>query len=98
MQEMALAAELQLPVILIMWNNDALQQIADDMTDADIANIGVVQKNPDFQMLAKAFGWSTSHAVSLDALSTAIKEAVTADGPSFIEVRDPEIRTSIDLS
>lgn len=98
MQEMALAAELSLPVILIMWNNDALQQIADDMTDADIANIGVVQKNPDFQMLAKAFGWSTTHAETLDALDTAIKSAVNADGPSFIEVRDPDIRASMNLT
>ncbi len=97
MQEMALAAELSLPVILIMWNNDALQQIADDMTDADIANIGVVQKNPDFQMLATAFGWNTTHAPTLDALTGAIEAALAADGPSFIEVRDPEIRASMSL-
>ncbi|MEM7424530.1 MAG: 5-guanidino-2-oxopentanoate decarboxylase [Pseudomonadota bacterium] len=97
MQEMALAAELRLPVILIMWNNDALQQIADDMTDADIANIGVVQKNPDFQMLAKAFGWATAHSLTLDDLSAAIGAALEANGPSFIEVRDPEIRASLAL-
>ena len=97
MQEMALAAELQLSVILIMWNNDALQQIADDMNDADITRIGVVQKNPDFQMLATAFGWQTAHAATLQQLRDSIKSALTVDGPSFIEVRDPEIRPSIDL-
>ncbi len=95
LQEMGLADELSLPVILIMWNNEALQQIADDMTEADIANIGVVQKNPDFQMLARAYGWNAAHAETLDALSASIASALEAGGPSFIEVRDPEIRASI---
>ncbi|MCP5081439.1 MAG: 5-guanidino-2-oxopentanoate decarboxylase [Alphaproteobacteria bacterium] len=95
MQEMALAEELGVPLIVIMWNNEALQQIADDMSDAGITKVGVVQKNPDFQALAKAYRWNSAHAATLDALTAAITTALAADGPSFIEVRDPEIRASV---
>jgi len=95
LQEMALAAETGLRVILVIWNNEALQQIADDMDDADITKIGVVQKNPDFQMLAKAYGWETVHAPTIDALGAAVKAALAHSGPSMIEVRDPEIRASM---
>lgn len=97
LQEMALAEELGVPLIVIMWNNEALQQIADDMSDAGITKVGVVQKNPDFQALAKAYRWNSAHAATLDALSDAITAALAADGPSFIEVRDPEIRASVSL-
>ncbi len=97
LQEMALAEELGVPLIVIMWNNEALQQIADDMSDAGITKVGVVQKNPDFQALAKAYRWNSAHADTLTALSAEIKAALAADGPSFIEVRDPEIRASITL-
>ena len=97
LQEMGLAEELGVPLIVIMWNNEALQQIADDMSDAGITKVGVVQKNPDFQGLAKAYRWNTAHAASLEALAEEIKTALAADDPSFIEVRDPEIRSSVPL-
>lgn len=95
LQEMALAEELGVSLIVIMWNNAALQQIADDMTDAGITKVGVVQKNPDFQALAAAYRWNSAHATTLNELSDAISAALSAEGPSFIEVRDPEIRASV---
>lgn len=97
MQEMALAEELKVPLIVVMWNNEALQQIADDMSDAGISKVGVVQKNPDFQAMAKAYRWNSAHAPTLEVLTNEIKTALAAQGPSFIEVRDPEIRASIAL-
>ena len=90
-----MAEELSVPLIVIMWNNEALQQIADDMSDAGITKVGVVQKNPDFQALAKAYRWNAAHTATLEALTQEIKAALAADGPSFIEVRDPEIRSSV---
>ncbi|MEM8687096.1 MAG: 5-guanidino-2-oxopentanoate decarboxylase [Pseudomonadota bacterium] len=95
LQEMGLAEELGVPLIVIMWNNEALQQIADDMSDAGITKVGVIQKNPNFQELAKAYRWNAAHAATLDALGAEIKAALAAEGPSFIEVCDPEIRGSL---
>ena len=63
--EMAVAKELNLPLVVILWNNDALGQIRDDMVEKQIAPVAVEQSNPDFQKLAEAFGY---HAAKPDSL------------------------------
>ena len=60
-QEMAVAAELGLPIVVIVWNNDALQQIHDDMVAADIPPNAVNQSNPNFLDLAQIYGWLLDH-------------------------------------
>ena len=55
-QELMTAVELDLTLPLIVWNNEALGQIRDDMRAAGIAPIGVVGRNPDFVALASACG------------------------------------------
>ena len=54
--ELGTAAEHKLPLVILMWNNDALGQIRDDMVNKGIQPNAVTLKNPDFQMLAKAYG------------------------------------------
>ena len=51
--ELGTAAEHKLPVVILMWNNNALGQIRDDMVSKGIQPNAVTLKNPDFQMLAK---------------------------------------------
>lgn len=87
-QELATAVELGLPVAILLWNNDALQQIAEGMTERGIPEVGVRLRNPDFQALAKAFGCRAIRPDSLDALKDAVRSAVVADGPTLIEVRE----------
>jgi 5-guanidino-2-oxopentanoate decarboxylase len=87
-QEMATAAELGLPLAILLWNNDALGQIAGDMVGRGIPEIAVKPRNPDFQGLARAFHCHARQPQSLAELIQALKDAFTADGPTLIEVRE----------
>jgi thiamine pyrophosphate-dependent acetolactate synthase large subunit-like protein len=87
-QELATAVELGLPIAILLWNNDALQQIAEGMTERGIPEVGVRLRNPDFQALARAFGCRAVRPDSLADLQDAVRAAVIADGPTLIEVRE----------
>jgi 5-guanidino-2-oxopentanoate decarboxylase len=87
-QEMATAAELGLPLAILLWNNDALGQIAGDMVGRGIPEIAVKPRNPDFQGLARAFHCHARQPRSLAELTQSLKEAFAADGPTLIEVRE----------
>jgi len=87
-QELATAVELGLPIAIVLWNNDALAQIAEGMTERDIPEIGVRQRNPDFIKLGKAFGCRTVRPTSLARFKAALDSAFAADGPTLIELRE----------
>ena len=84
--ELGTAAEHRLPLVILMWNNDALGQIRDDMVNKGIQPNAVTLKNPDFQALAKAYGCHAQKPQSLKALAEAIRAALAADGPTLIEM------------
>ena len=85
-QELATAAELELPIAILLWNNDALGQIAGDMVVRGIPEIAVKPRNPDFQALARAFHCKAIRPASLEELKLALAEAFQARGPTLIEV------------
>lgn len=87
-QELGTAAELGLPLPILIWNNDAFGQIAQNMRDVGIPEIAVRQKNPDFQTLAQAYGIRAVRPDSLKGIEAALKEALAAKGPTLIEVRE----------
>ena len=86
-QELATAAELGLPVVVVLWNNEALGQIRDDMIAKGISEVGVIQRNPDFLMLARAFCCHGVRPGSLEALGSELAAALEKDGPTVIEIR-----------
>ena len=86
-QELGTAAELGLPVAVLLWNNDGLGQIAGDMVERGIPEIGVKPRNPDYLALAKAFGCDAVRPQSLAELEAALRTAFEADRPTLIEVR-----------
>jgi 5-guanidino-2-oxopentanoate decarboxylase len=88
MQELGTAVELGLPLPILVWNNDAFGQIAYGMNKRDIPELGVRQRNPDYLALARAFGAEAVRADSLSALQEAIGAALSAKGPTLIEVRE----------
>jgi len=88
MQELATAVELELTLPILLWNNDALGQIAGDMRGRGIPEIAVKPRNPDFQALARAFHCRACRPESLEALKTALSESFRADGPTLIEVHE----------
>jgi len=87
-QELGTAAELGLPLPILLWNNDAFGQIAQNMRDVGIPEIAVKQKNPDFRTLAAAYGIRAVRPDSLKGIEAALREAFTANGPTLIEVRE----------
>jgi 5-guanidino-2-oxopentanoate decarboxylase len=87
-QDLGTAVEQHLPIPIIVWNNDALGQIAGDMVARGIPEFGVEPRNPDFLALARAFGAEGVRPQSLSGLSEAVQVALSAEGPTLIEVRE----------
>jgi 5-guanidino-2-oxopentanoate decarboxylase len=86
-QELATAVELELALPILLWNNDALGQIAGDMKGRGIPEIAVKPRNPDFQALARAFHCRACRPESLAELKAALSESFRAGGPVLIEVQ-----------
>jgi 5-guanidino-2-oxopentanoate decarboxylase len=85
--ELATAAEERIALPVVVWNNDALQAIADGMDERHIPRIGVEPRSPDFIRLAESLGCHGTRAASAEHLANSLREALAADRPTLIEVR-----------
>jgi len=85
--ELATAAEERLALPVIVWNNDALKEIVDQMDRRQIPRIGLEPKSPDFLGLAKSLGCHATRAASAEHLARSVREALLADRPTLIEIR-----------
>ncbi|MGL6242849.1 5-guanidino-2-oxopentanoate decarboxylase [Pseudomonas sp.] len=87
-QELATAVEeLDSPLVVLLWNNDALGQIRDDMIGLDIEPIGVLPRNPDFAALGRAFGCTVTEPQSLAELQTDLRHGFKRNGVTLIELK-----------
>ncbi len=84
--ELAAAAELRQSLPIIVWNNDGYAQIRDGMTRRGIPPVGVDSLNPDFPLLAHAFGCEGIRPGSLEEVSDSIERALRTPRPTLIEV------------
>lgn len=85
--ELATAAEERLALPVIVWNNDALNAIVEQMDQRQIPRIGVEPKSPDFVRLAESLGCHGVRATSAEHLSQSVRGSFAADRPTLIEVR-----------
>jgi 5-guanidino-2-oxopentanoate decarboxylase len=85
--ELATAAEERLALPIIVWNNDALKEIVDQMDRRQIPRVGVEPKSPDFLRLAESLGCHASRPASAEHLAQSVRGALIADRPTLIEVR-----------
>jgi 5-guanidino-2-oxopentanoate decarboxylase len=85
--ELATAAEERLALPVIVWNNDALKEIVDQMDQRQIPRIGVEPKSPDFLQLAQSLGCHSTRPASAEHLAQSVRDALLADRPTLIEVR-----------
>jgi 5-guanidino-2-oxopentanoate decarboxylase len=85
--ELATAVEERLALPVIVWNNDALNAIVEQMDRQQVPRIGVEPKSPDFLQLAQSLGCHASRALSAEHLAQAVRDALVADRPTLIEVR-----------
>ncbi|MBT0958852.1 acetolactate synthase isozyme1 large subunit [Alphaproteobacteria bacterium KMM 3653] len=86
LQELATAVELGLSLPIILWDNGKLGEIEDSMIRAQIAPNAVVQKNPDFGMLARAYGAKAAEPQSLAEIAEAVSTALKAPVPTLIRL------------
>ena len=85
--ELATAVEERLALPVIVWNNDALNAIVEQMDRQQVPRIGVEPKSPDFLQLAQSLGCHAARAVSAEHLAQEVRDALVADRPTLIEVR-----------
>ena len=86
--ELSTAVELGLPIVVLLWNNEGLGQIRDRMTARSIPPIGVNPRNPDFLVLARAFGCRTARPASITGLKREIRAALRRRLPTVIEIHE----------
>jgi 5-guanidino-2-oxopentanoate decarboxylase len=85
--ELATAVEERIALPVIVWNNDALNAIVEGMDRLNVPRIGVVPKSPDFLGLAESLGCHATRPGSAEQLAKAVRDALNADLPTLIEVR-----------
>lgn len=90
----ATAVELNVPVLWILFNNYCFSTIQTVGTTYFNNSYGTVfttpdgkPYNPDFQLLAKAFGIDSGLVIEPDDLAAGLKKAMAAKGPYLLEVR-----------
>jgi acetolactate synthase-1/2/3 large subunit len=84
--ELATAAELGLPLPVVVPNNDGYGEIRDQMAAAGIEPVGVDLKAPDLPMLGVAFGGAGVRVEHAGELAPVLREALERPGPTVIEV------------
>jgi 5-guanidino-2-oxopentanoate decarboxylase len=85
--ELATAVEERLALPVIVWNNDALNAIVEQMDRQQVPRIGVEPKSPDFLRLAESLGCHAARVTSAEHLAQSVRDAFVADRPTLIEVR-----------
>ncbi len=84
--ELGVAAEHRLPIPVLLWNNNRLGAIQADMLNKGIEPTAVTMRNPDFQLLAKAYDCGATQPANLEELEQAIGHALRTDRPTLIEM------------
>ncbi|MEM0987457.1 MAG: 5-guanidino-2-oxopentanoate decarboxylase [Pseudomonadota bacterium] len=84
--ELGTAVEEQLPLILLVWNNQGYGEIKDYMVARQISPVGVDLHTPDFVAIAKAYGCEAMLMEDLADLPGLLTEATTRKGPTVIEI------------
>jgi acetolactate synthase-1/2/3 large subunit len=91
--ELATAVQERLPVVLIVVNDGSLTLIkAIQQRRYESRFLGVDLRNPDFGVLAQAFGVPSWRVATDGAFEAALREALGLGEPALIEVRPGDAR------
>lgn len=86
--ELAVAVAQDCPILIFLWVNEALAEIRDDMLSRQIAPAGTSLQNPDFALLAEAYGVGYGCPANLAELESATRDALGRSRPTLIEIRE----------
>ncbi|CAI8860781.1 putative 2-ketoarginine decarboxylase AruI [Pseudomonas soli] len=84
--ELASAVEAQVPLIVLLWNNQGYEEIKKYMVNRAIEPVGVDIHTPDFIGVARALGADAESVADVAQLQAALGRAVERAGPTLIQV------------
>ncbi len=87
LMEFQTAAELRLPIVLVVLNNGAYAMEQDRMNVAGMNLIGSALRPPDFAAIAEACGGSGYRASSAAEFEQSLRQALTGSKPALLDVR-----------
>ncbi len=87
-QELLTAAEQQQPLVIILWNNNALKQIKDDMQADAMPTLAVDNLNPDFSALVQSCHCLWQQPKSHNDLFEMISQGLRAGKPTVVEINE----------
>ncbi len=88
LQELLTAAEHQQPLVIILWNNNSLRQIKDDMQAEAMPTLAVDNLNPEFSTLVQSCHCLWRGPQSHDELIKMIGSGLQADRPTIVEINE----------
>ena len=88
--ELICAAELELPLIVLLWNNQGYGEIRRYMEEGGLPLIGVNIKTPNFEPLAAGFGAGYRRITAKQQLLAALKEDIIGKQPVIYEVDEAD--------
>jgi acetolactate synthase-1/2/3 large subunit len=86
LSELVSAVEAQVPIIVLLWNNQGYEEIKKYMVKRAIEPVGVDIYSPDFIGVAKALGCAAESVVGVAQLVAALEAAGRREGPTLIEI------------
>jgi len=89
-QELVTAAELNICLPIIVWDNGGYKQIQDDMDANNVRRIGVEGLNPNFVTLAEACHCKGVVCHTFDEFDSAFIAALEDKCPTVIVVKEPK--------
>ena len=95
--ELAAAREAQLPLIILLWNNNGYGEIKSYMEARGIEPIGVDIFTPDFLTIARGFGCEAQTLKAPDDLPGILKAALECKWPTIIEIREDDYVAKLDV-
>lgn len=87
MQELATAQRYKLPITLVVFNDGHYGNVRAIQKREFGAEVAVDLANPEFRLLAQAFGVAFESVDTPEALGAAVRQANSHDGPVLIEVK-----------
>ncbi|WP_201581499.1 5-guanidino-2-oxopentanoate decarboxylase [Psychrobacter glacincola] len=88
--ELICAAELELPLIVLLWNNQGYGEIRRYMEEGGLPLIGVNIKTPNFEPLAAGLGAGYRRITAKQQLLDALKEDIKGKQPIIYEVDETD--------
>jgi acetolactate synthase-1/2/3 large subunit len=92
--ELSTAAELELPIPIIVWHNQGYREIENSMRAKNVPVDSTRIDAPDFAATAAAHGAGYALPESLTELTAAIRAALAANAPTLIEVQEGTFLTT----